>query len=101
MRKHQTSIGVTEFKAKCLSLIEDVSSGKTDQVILLKRNRPVARVVPVKQETNPPLWGALKGTVTVTPGVGLTVPTGEPWGADATRVRFNDYQPGWRDRSLR
>jgi antitoxin (DNA-binding transcriptional repressor) of toxin-antitoxin stability system len=53
-------------------------------VLLLKRNRAVAAIVPVhdgpadKQD----LWGAMRGTVTVAPGVDLTDPAGEVWDAE-------------------
>ena len=74
-------IGVTAFKARCLSLIEDVARGKTRRVVLMKHNRPVAVIVPV--EGSPvELWGALRGTVKVAPGTDLTQGTGEGWEAD-------------------
>ncbi len=73
-------IGVTDFKSTCLKLIDEVSLGKTARIVLTKRNHPVAAIVPL---TNKPvqLWGAMKGTVKVTPGVDLTQPVGEDWEA--------------------
>src|ERR1700736_316118 len=44
----EVSIGVTAFKARCLALIEEVSQGKTRRVLLTKRNRPIAAIVPVE-----------------------------------------------------
>jgi len=77
----EMSIGVTAFKARCLALIDDVARGKTRRVVLMKHNRPVAAIVPV--ESSPAeLWGALRGTVTVSPGTDLTQGTGEVWEAD-------------------
>jgi prevent-host-death family protein len=73
---------VTAFKARCLALIDDVSRGKTRRVLLTKRNRPVAAIVPIEREP-PELWGAMRGTVTLAPGTDLTQPTGEVWEADA------------------
>jgi prevent-host-death family protein len=80
----ETAVGVTDFKAKCLGLIDEVAQGKTDRVLLLKRNRPVAAIVPIVQETEEEvdLWGAMVGTVTIAPGVDLTEPTGEVWDAE-------------------
>jgi antitoxin (DNA-binding transcriptional repressor) of toxin-antitoxin stability system len=80
----ETAVGVTAFKSKCLGLIDDVAQGKTGRVLLLKRNRPVAAVVPVHCEPGDvqDLWGAMRGTVTVAPGVDLTEPTGEVWDAE-------------------
>jgi len=77
-----TAIGVTGFKARCLALIDDVASGKTGRVVLLKHNRPVAAIVPVEHAPGD-LWGALRGTVKVAPGTYLTEGTSEAWEADA------------------
>ena len=33
------SIAVTEFKGRCLSVIDDVAQGKSGPVVLLKRKR--------------------------------------------------------------
>ncbi len=74
-------VGVTAFKAQCLSLIDDVAQGRTDRVVLTKHDRPVAAIVRVEEEL-PELWGAMRGTVIIPPGVDLTEPTGEIWDAD-------------------
>lgn len=78
------AIGVTAFKTKCLGLIDRVAEGKADRIILLKHNRPVAAIVPFRDESRDAfeLWGAMRGTVTVTPGVDLTESTGEVWDAE-------------------
>jgi antitoxin (DNA-binding transcriptional repressor) of toxin-antitoxin stability system len=81
MDNAETVIGVTAFKARCLALIDDVAQGKTRRVVLMKHNRPVAAIVPLAQEL-PDLWGAMRGTVTIEPGVDLTEPTGEIWEAE-------------------
>ena len=47
--KNKSAIGVTAFKAQCLGLIDDVAQGKTDRIVLLKHNRPVASIVPLRQ----------------------------------------------------
>ncbi len=74
------SVGVTDFKTRCLALIDDVARGKRRRVLLMKHNRPVAAIVPVEQP-HADLWGALRGTVKVGPGVDLTRGTGETWKA--------------------
>lgn len=81
---NETAVGVTAFKSKCLGLIDDVAQGKTGRVLLLKHNRPVAAIVPVpdKPSDEQDLWGAMRGTVTIAPGVNLTEPTGEVWDAE-------------------
>lgn len=80
----KTEIGVTAFKAKCLGLIDKVAQGKTGRIVLLKHNRPIAEVVPVQHDAGDEsdLWGAMRGTVTVAPGVDLTKSTGEVWDAE-------------------
>jgi prevent-host-death family protein len=77
----EVSIGVTAFKARCLALIEAVAQGKTRRVVLTKRNRAIAAIVPVEHELAE-LWGALRGGVKVAPGTDLTQATGEVWEAD-------------------
>ena len=71
---NESTIGVTAFKAQCLGLIDDVAQGKTDRIVLLKHNRPIAAVVPLGDDAGETfdLWGAMRGTVTVAPGVDLT-----------------------------
>lgn len=76
------SIGVTAFKARCLALIDDVARGKTRRVLLTKHQRPVAAIVPVERGPAA-LWGALRGTVTISPDAELTEATGAEWEADA------------------
>ena len=82
--KAEASIGVTAFKSQCLGLIDDVAQGKTSRIVLLKHNRAVAAVVPLTDAMGESfdLWGAMRGTVSVTPGVDLTEPTGETWDAE-------------------
>jgi hypothetical protein len=60
---------------------DEVAEGKTRRVVPVKRNRPVAAVVPLGQEPQE-LWGAMRGTVKVAPGTDLTQGTDEVWEAD-------------------
>ena len=80
----ETAIGVTAFKSQCLGLIDDVAQGKTDRIVLLKHNRAIAAIVPIREATNEELdlWGAMRGTVIVAPGTDLTESTGEVWDAE-------------------
>jgi antitoxin (DNA-binding transcriptional repressor) of toxin-antitoxin stability system len=82
----EASIGVTAFKSQCLGLIDDIATGKTKRIVLLKHNRAIAAIVPIEDEdenlnTLDGLWGAMRGVLTVAPGVDLTEPTGEIWEA--------------------
>ena len=42
-----TTISVTEFKAKCLAVMDEVAR-KREPVVITKRGKPVARLVPVE-----------------------------------------------------
>ncbi len=82
----ETTIGVTAFKAQCLSLIDDVAQGKTSRVVLMKHDKPVAALVRIApdefdDETLGGLWGAMKGTITIAPGVDITEPIDVVWDA--------------------
>lgn len=77
----ERSIGVTAFKSRCLSLVDDVARGKTSRIVLTRRNKPVAAIVRIPEGTVE-LWGAMKGSVRVAPGVDLTQGVGEEWDAD-------------------
>jgi antitoxin (DNA-binding transcriptional repressor) of toxin-antitoxin stability system len=83
LSKSKNAIGVTAFKAQCLGLIDEVAQGKTDRIILLKHNKPVAAIVPIGRDGDDPfeLWGAMRGTVTFLPDVDLTEGTGAVWKA--------------------
>lgn len=83
-RNADDSIGVTEFKSRCLSLVEDVASGRRSRLVLTRRGKAVAMIVPAKPKKKSPFdpWGALKGTVTIPDGVDLTEPLDEVWNAE-------------------
>ncbi|HME27388.1 MAG TPA: type II toxin-antitoxin system Phd/YefM family antitoxin [Acetobacteraceae bacterium] len=78
----ETAINVTAFKAQCLALIDAVAAGKASRVVLTRRGRPVAALVPYGQRL-PELWGALRGTAKITSGSDLARSTDEVWKADA------------------
>ncbi len=84
LAKNGNAIGVTAFKAQCLGLIDDVAQGKTDRIVLLKHNKPIAALVPIARGGDDPfeLWGAMRDTVTFLPTVDLTESTGEIWDAE-------------------
>ena len=75
-----TTIAAGEFKAKCLGLLDEVESTRSE-IIITKRGKPVARLVPVAQKLKEPLWGRMKGTFRITGDI--IAPTGEVWEADA------------------
>ena len=57
--KQQIAAG--EFKAKCLGLLDEVEKTRKE-IVITKRGRPVARVVPIDQKKPATTWGRMKGT---------------------------------------
>jgi prevent-host-death family protein len=53
-----------EFKAKCLELMDWVAAGH-EEIIITKRGKPVAKLVPVSDKPRKDLFGYMKGTVEI------------------------------------
>ncbi len=73
MRERVLEIGASAFKAKCLGLFKDLEAHRYSKVVITRRGRPIAELAPSEREV-PDLWGALKGRVTIPPGLDLTEP---------------------------
>ena len=72
-------ISAGQFKAQCLKLMDEVKT-RHEEVVITKRGKPVARLVPC-EETQVPIHGFMKNTVTI---IGDVVsPTGEKWDAES------------------
>lgn len=70
-------IPVSEFKARCLALFDEVAStGET--IVVTKRGRRVARIEPIEE---PP--SLLESVSVLVSDEELIAPLGEPWDADA------------------
>ncbi|MBI3268594.1 MAG: type II toxin-antitoxin system prevent-host-death family antitoxin [Planctomycetes bacterium] len=57
-------IAAGEFKAKCLRLLEEVRAHGTE-IVITKRGRPVARLVPYRQPKPRAVFGSMKGSVEI------------------------------------
>jgi prevent-host-death family protein len=57
------SINATDFKARCLRVLDDVQSKRTE-VVITKRGKPVARLSPIGPARGS-LRGAWKGMVQI------------------------------------
>ncbi len=66
------------FKAECLKIMDDVQA-KKNTVIITKRNKPIAKLVPIEEENNSLLFGKMKGTAHILGD--LIQPIGEKWDA--------------------
>jgi prevent-host-death family protein len=72
-------ISATEFRAKCLQLMDEVQrTGK--EIVVTKLGKPVARILPPEEEKKRPIFGWMKGKGEIL--VDIVGPTGEKWEAD-------------------
>jgi len=68
-------IAISEFKAKCLSLLDEVQ--KTKQPILVtRRGKPVAEVSAPKPKQNPDWMGSMKDRIEILGDI--VSPAGDP-----------------------
>ena len=67
----------TEFKAKCLNILDRLEPGG---VVVTKRGRAVARVLPVNAGANERLIGSMKGRIKIK---GDILSTGLNWDAES------------------
>jgi len=75
MTPSRRRIAASAFKARCLSLLDDVQATR-ETLVVTKRGRPVAMVVAVPEEARP---RSLRGSVRYHGDI--VAPLGEPWGA--------------------
>jgi prevent-host-death family protein len=67
-----------EFKVHCLAVMDEVQS-KRESVLITKRGKPVAKLVPVDGAKDD-IFGFLKGKVTILGDVVSPALTPEEWG---------------------
>jgi prevent-host-death family protein len=58
------NINAAQFKAKCLKLIDEVAATR-EPLIITKRGKPLAKLMPIEDETPARLFGYMKGTVEI------------------------------------
>jgi prevent-host-death family protein len=58
------NINAAQFKAKCLKLIDEVAATRKP-LIITKRGKPLAKLVPIQDEAPTGLFGYMKGTVQI------------------------------------
>jgi len=76
MPTREKTIPAAEFKAKCLRILEELEPGG---ILITKRGRPIARVLPVAKVDNQKLIGSMKGKIQIK---GDLLSTGVRWDAD-------------------
>ena len=72
-------IGATEFKAKCLALLDEIED-QGGTITVTKRGRPVATIGPAKKQTWKSPKGLLAGKVKITGDI-VNVDTSALWDA--------------------
>jgi len=73
-----TTIAASDFKARCLRLLDDVQEGAI--LVITKRGRPVAKVVPVSPPKHT-LRGTWKGMLKIRGDI-VHFDTGQDWEAN-------------------
>jgi hypothetical protein len=66
-------LSATRFKAQCLAVFDGLEGRKLDRVVVTRRGKPVAELMPPRTEV-PSLWGCMRGTGEIPSGVDLTEP---------------------------
>lgn len=77
MKTKEKVLTATEFKAKCLKILENLDR---NGVVITKRGRPIARVTPIPAHDNAKLIGSMKGKVVIK---GDIFSTGIKWDAES------------------
>lgn len=83
------TVSATEFKARCLDLLDQVGARRTGPLGITKRGKVVALLVPpaTPEEAVQGLHGFLRGSVAVPEEVDLTAPVlDEPLDAEEGRL---------------
>jgi prevent-host-death family protein len=78
------TISASEFKAKCLNILDRLESHELERVIITKRGRTVGVLLPPQPEVQAvfDLYGCMRGSVIIPEGVDLTEPVfDEPFDA--------------------
>jgi len=71
-------IAAGSFKAHCLAVMDEVQA-RRETVLITKRGKPVAKLVPVEEQTDD-LFGFLRGKVTIVGDVVSPALQLEEWG---------------------
>jgi prevent-host-death family protein len=72
------TIPAGQFKAHCLAIMDEVQA-KRQAVVITKRGKPVAKLVPVEKEKDD-IFGFFKGKIKVTGDILSPALTPEEWG---------------------
>ncbi len=62
MNQNEETINISDFKARCLQLLQATGEKGTGYTIT-KKGVPLARVIPVTKKSRKPIRGSLKGLI--------------------------------------
>ena len=82
-------VGATEFKAKCLELMDRVQA-KRETFVITKRGKPVAKLVPLERTRDGGLFGCLAGKAMITGDITAPAVAAESW---ETVREWDDLNP--------
>ncbi|MCE5360115.1 type II toxin-antitoxin system Phd/YefM family antitoxin [Candidatus Igneacidithiobacillus taiwanensis] len=74
------NINASEFKAKCLKLIDEVATTH-EPLVISKRGKPLVKLVPVVDETPASMFGYMQGTITIHGDI--VAPVDDLWSAES------------------
>ncbi|MFZ0962942.1 MAG: type II toxin-antitoxin system prevent-host-death family antitoxin [Terriglobia bacterium] len=77
MNSMEKVISATEFKAKCLRILDELES---QGIVITKRGQPVAKLTPLHAVDNSKLIASMKGKVVIK---GNVFSTGRKWNAQS------------------
>jgi prevent-host-death family protein len=78
------TIAAGEFKSKCLHLLDEVAE-KRVPIVITKRGKPVAKLVPLDDEKPKTLYGRMAGTIRILGDIVGPLDDVE-WTADAENI---------------
>lgn len=83
------TVSVTEFKANCLKLLDELATRKRSRLVITKRGRAIAVVKPHRAGKAGDGWyGFMRGSVIAPPGFDFTKPAlDEPLDAERGILR--------------
>lgn len=82
-------VGKAEFKAHCLRIMNEAErTGET--VIITQRGKPVMELKPIKPKERKPLFGCMKGSVTIIGDLDDEPAYDGPWNAELGLVGDED-----------
>jgi prevent-host-death family protein len=71
-------VGATEFKAKCLELMDRVHA-RRETFVITKRGKPVAKLVPLERPRTAGLFGCMASRATITGDITAPAIAAESW----------------------